>query len=390
MKIPDININLGNGNLNRTAATDDGVAGMVLTGKAVAGKLELNRHYQLASVRDLVSLGITADNNPLAHKDITAFYTKAGEGAELHIVIVSEASTFTQMTAVAADSPLRKLIDGSQGRIRLVGLNRLPPAEYTATIEQGIDSDVLTAIASAQSVAESYAGQMRLFRGLISGAGFDDTAENLFKPREASYNRWEVVLASDDPTGKTAAIGQLLGRAAAIEPQISIARVRDGAIATKGYFTNGKTVAEMSAKLDALHDAGYVIYRTFPTRNGVYLNDDPMAAPLSDDYSNLNLGRIIDKAILISYEVFLSEIMDNVTVDTDGKIDAGQAVYYRTVIENAIAQQMGDQISNFEAYVDTNQDVLGTSRLTISEKVTPQGTLRQIDIDLAFSNPYKS
>lgn len=81
MKLPDVNIKLGNGNLGRSAATTDGVAGMVLTGKAVAGKLELNKHYQLSSTQDLTTLGVTAADNALLDKEVSAFYAPAAVSA---------------------------------------------------------------------------------------------------------------------------------------------------------------------------------------------------------------------------------------------------------------------------------------------------------------------
>ena len=73
MALPNVTINLEDGNLGRIAQSDDGVAGLILTGAAVAGKLELNRVYLINSTRDIAKLGITAENNPLAHKDLTAF-----------------------------------------------------------------------------------------------------------------------------------------------------------------------------------------------------------------------------------------------------------------------------------------------------------------------------
>ena len=246
MGLPDVNIITSNGNLRRTSTvTSDGVAGMVLTGAAVAGKLELNKHYQLSSTADLTTYGITAENNPLAYKEITAFYQKTGDGAELHLLMVAEATTLTQMCAAEDGSPLRKLLDGAQGRIRLVGVNRLPPAEYKAETTQGIDEDAITAAAAAQSVCLTYQKKMRSFRLLMPAPAYDDTSDALYKPREGSYNAVPFVLASDDPATKTAAIGQILGRAASVSPQVSIARVRDGAIATDGYLTNGKSIADM-------------------------------------------------------------------------------------------------------------------------------------------------
>ncbi len=44
MALPNVIIALGNGNMGRSAATADGVAGLLLTGSAVSEKLELGKH----------------------------------------------------------------------------------------------------------------------------------------------------------------------------------------------------------------------------------------------------------------------------------------------------------------------------------------------------------
>ncbi|MEG1573222.1 MAG: DUF2586 family protein, partial [Bacteroidales bacterium] len=113
MALPGVYITLGNGGLGQAASYDDGVAGLILTGTAVANKLELNKHYLLGSTRDLVTLGITEENNPLAFKEVKAFYAQSGEGAELHILVVSEATTLTAMCDPVSTSPLCKLLDAA-------------------------------------------------------------------------------------------------------------------------------------------------------------------------------------------------------------------------------------------------------------------------------------
>lgn len=390
MALPNVNIKIGNGNLGRVSTSSDGVAGMVLTGVAVGDTLKLNTHYQLSSVRDLAALGVTEENNPLVYKDVKAFYTQAGEGAELHILVVAEATTLSQMTAIDAGAPLRRLLDAAGGRIRLVGINRSLPSEYTPTTTQGIDADAISALQGAQALAEDYAAGMMPVRGFIPAPAWDDTSEDLFKPRSASCNCFALVLASDDATGKTAAIGQILGRAAAVSVQISIARVRDGAIAENGYFTNGKSVKDEAAKLNELNDAGYVFYRTFPTLEGVYLNDDMTAAPETDDYSNLNLGRVMDKVMLLSYKTCLTELMDNVEVDDKGRLPAEVCAYFEGLVKDAIGVAMDEEISGVTVYVNPDQNILATSTLVIEITIVPQGTLRKITVELAFANPYKN
>lgn len=389
MGLPKVKINLGNGNLGQTSITDDGIAGMILTGKAVDGTLELNKHYQLSSTRDLKGLGITEENNPLAAKEIKAFYAQAGDGAELHLLVVSEATTLATMCDPADGSPLRKLIDAAAGRIRLVGINKLTPAEYEADTTQGIDADAITAAANAQQVAESYANQIRPFRLLLPAPAWTGTTENLYKPAESSYNRVAFILASDGAIAGeySAAVGMILGRAALMDPQQSIGRVKSGSLTPEGYFTSGDNYLDKIGMAESLNDAGYIFFTSYTAKNGCYLNGDGMAAPASDDYGQLHLGRIIDKAMVIAYTTYISEILENIAVDEKGNLPVGACKNFEGMIENAIAGNMGNQISSFTAYVDPSQNILSTGKLEIDCKLVPLGVLREIQVNLSFENP---
>lgn len=384
--LPNVHINLGNGNLGRTTVLSDGIAGMILTGKEVSEKLVLNKHYQLSSVRDLTTLGVTSEENPLIDKEVKAFYTQNGEGAELHLLVVAEATTLTAMCA--ADGPLAKLMDAAGDRIRLLGINRIPPAEYEATITQGIDQDAIDAGAAAQSLLDSYAeSQVRPARLFVPACGWDGTTEELFKPVEGSQNRVIYVMASDDVTNKTAAIGQVLGRAASMEVHQSLGRVRSGSIATDGWMTDGRNYKEVSGLWEILHDAGYVFYRGFPTRNGCYLNGCHMAAPDTDDYSKLNYGRVTDKAYLIIYNTLLDQLDENVLIESDGTLPEGFRRSLIGDIENAINEQMGSQISDFEVDIPSDQNILSSETITINGSLTPQGVTSTINFNFALKNP---
>lgn len=387
MALPNVNITLGNGGLGRVAASDDGVAGLILTGTEVEGKLEINKRYQLSSTRDLETLGVVTETNAFLEKEIKAFYSQAGEGAELHLMVVSHATTLTQMCDSAGESPLVKLIDGTAGRVKIVGVNKKTPADYEAVLDEGIDGDAITAAEKAQQTAENFAKQVRPFRLLVPALDFVADCDKLYQPRASSYNCVGFVLASDDKIGKTAAIGLVLGRAAKIEPQQSIGRVKDGAIATDLYLTNGKSYIETNGIASMLNDAGYVFPRSFPTKNGAYLNGDAMAAPVTDDYSKLSLGRIIDKARVICYATYISEILDNIAVDDKGQLPTGTCKSFEGTIENAIGIGMNGQISSFKAYIDPAQNILSSGTLEIKCSIVPLGLLTNININLSFTNP---
>lgn len=395
MALPNVNIVLGNGNIGSVTLSDDGIAGLIVTGTAVSSTLELEKVYVISSTADLKKLGITEDNNPLAYKDILAFYTSAGDGAELHLLVTAEDNTLTGICSSEAGSPLKKLIDSAAGRIRLVGININPGAEYEGTTTSGIDQDVVTAVTAAQQVAENYMSQIAPFVVLLPALGWNGSTTSLYQPREGSQNCVSVVMASDGQFGDgkyfSAAIGQVLGRLATCAVNISLARVRDGSIAATGYLTDGKTPEEDFSLWNALHDAGYIFYRTYIGKNGYYLNDDATAVATTDDYHRLCLIRVIQKALVICYKTYIDEILDSIEVDPEtGQVPQPMCKYYEQLLVRAINTNMDGEISGFTAYVDPAQDLITSGRLSIQAKIVPTALLKEINVDLSFENPFNT
>lgn len=388
MALPGVTIELMSGGLGRVSATDDGVAGLLLTGTAVGSTLELNKHYQLSTTRDLDTLGVTAENNPLVNHEVRSFYAQAGDGSELHLLVVSEASVLEDMCDPSAGSPLCKLIEGAGGRIRIVGVNRLIGEEESPDTSQGIDGDAIAAAASAQQCAESYAEKIMPFRLFLPAAKWTGKV-GTYKPSGSSYNRVAMVLASEGELAGQypAAIGMVLGRAAKLEPQQDLGRVKSGSLAADGYFTDGSNFLEKQGLAESLNDAGFIFFMHYPSKNGCYLNGCPMACAATDDYAVLNNGRVIDKAMVVCYDTYISEIMDNVVVDADGKLSSGVCTNFEAMVENAVASLMDGQISSFSAYVDPDQNILSTSRLEIECTIVPLGVAKNIHVKLGFSNP---
>lgn len=393
MALANVNINLGNGGLGRVSTTDDGVAGLILSGTAVTTKFALDTVYTLSSPRDLTNMGITEDNNPLIYKEVNAFYKASGDGAELYLLAVEDTKTLTEICATTDGSPIRKIINAAGGRIRLLGVNRNTDNSYTPVIDKEIDKDVVTAAEAAQAVALSYALQMWPFRVLLPALAWSGKTDTLYEPRSASYNRVGLIMASDGIYGNSplysAAIGQVLGRAASVAVNVSIARVRTGSIAAEGYLTDGETPEKHLALWNALDEAGYIFYRTYTGKAGYYLNDDHLAAPDSDDYSSLNLGRVIDKAIIIAYTTYIDYIMDNVTVNEKGQIPTSVCKDFEAAIIRAVNTQMANEISSFEAYIDPAQNIISSGAMNINVTIIPTAILRQINVNLSFTNPFE-
>lgn len=396
---------MGNGGLGRVSATDDGIAALLLTGTEVTMQvttktdegeevtttkttLEFGKHYQLSSTKDLDTLGITSKNNPLVYKEVCSFYAQAGEGAELHLMVVDPETKLSEMVSTVATSPLSKLIEAAAGRVKIVGVNRLNSGNENEDRPKGIDGDAITAAGNAQQTAENYAKKIMPFRIFLPAPNW--TGENPeFQPSGSSYNRVAMVLASEGQLEGQypAAIGMVLGRAAKAEPQQDLGRVKFGSLAANGYFTDGSVFLEKQGIADSLNDAGYIFFLNYPGKNGCYLNGCPMACQATDDYAVLNNGRIMDKAMRIAYDTYISEIMDNVKVGDDGKLPSGVCSSFESMIENAVASLMDGQISSFKAYVNPAQNILSTSTLQVECSIVPLGVLKTIKVLLAFSNP---
>jgi hypothetical protein len=386
MALPKVAITLGNGNLGASVATDDGVAGLVLTGVATAG-LPLGTPKVIFSLSEAQDLGILATGgNANAYRHIREFYDMAGEGAELYIMTVADTVTLTQMADLTNATGATKLLDAAQGRIRLLGLTRNPAASYIPGLTDGLDKDSLDAITKAQQLALAYGAQYKPVRVLIEGRKLDTTNLATLKDlRTYTANHAGVVIGSTTNDG-SASVGLVLGRAASIPVQRNIGRVKDGALPILSAYVN-TTKAEDLTSGDLLHDKGYIFLRTFVGRSGYYLNDDPMCAPVTDDYSQLALGRVIDKATMIAYQTYVEELNDEITIDESGKISIPVIKYLQNKIESAVNLAMVDEISSFSAYIDADQNVLSTGKLTVKAAIVPMGYTKTIEVLLGFTNP---
>ncbi|MVT09885.1 DUF2586 family protein [Chitinophaga tropicalis] len=386
MGLPKVAITLGNGNLGTSVATDDGVAGLVLTGVATAN-LPLGTPKVIFNLSEAEALGITATGtNASAYRHIKEFYDLAGEGAELYIMTVADSVTLTQMADVTNASGASKLLDAARGRIRLLGLTRTPAASYIPSLTDGLDKDSLDAITKAQQLATAYTAQYKPVRVLIEGRKLDTANTATLKDlRTYTANRAGIVIGSTSNDG-SASVGLVLGRAASIPVQRNLGRVKDGSLPVTSAYVNTVKAEDLTSG-DMLHDKGYIFLRTFIGRSGYFLNDDPMCAPATDDYSQLALGRVIDKASQVSYQTYVDELNDEIVIDENGKISVPVIKYLQNKIESAVNLAMVDEISSFSAFIDADQNVLSTGKLTVRASIVPMGYTKTIEVLLGFTNP---
>lgn len=416
--LPGTNINLGNGKLGRIAPSQDGISALIVSGVAVAVAGPVG--FALGDVlgpfvqlQDAEAKGITeaydTANSTNAWKHIKDFYDVAPKGTQLYVMVVGMTQTLTVTCTLATVNGAKKLLAAGNGAIKMLGVTFTPSGAYTPTYVDQLEADLWTAITALKAVWNDEFGYKRPFRAFIEARNYQGTLGSLKNLRNSgttpNANMVAVVIGNDfnydNPAAslpykkKYAAVGAALGAAAGVKVNRNIGRVKSGAtLISLGGLSDGTKVNALSdAQKDTLNDLGYVFVRSHVNKSGFYWNDDHTAAPISDDYSQLTLGRTMDKAVRITHAVNTEEILDEINVDpATGKLDVATCKYYQGILENQINAEMtaNNELVAVEVFVDPDQNILSTSKLTEVVKLTPTGIGRVIESTLEYNNPLNS
>lgn len=402
MAQPTVEINQLNGQLGREPVNLDGIAALVVTVPTAPTGLALLTEQTIFQLSDAEDLGIDADfdndNNCLCYIHIKNFYESAGNGAELHIMLVDDAITLDALLLNSNDYAKKLLVDNN-GRIRLLAVAANNDAAYVKNTADGFDDKVFAAITNAKALVDAERDVYRYLSVMIEGRGFTGVAadaRNLRGSTEFNANRVSVFIGADHNISDNraayndyAAVGLMLGRAAAISVQQNIGRVKTGSVFTgnAGLSSNGllKTVTETD--LDVLNDKGYTFLRQHTGIDGFYFNDSATSAPIDDDYAYLEDGRVMDKASRIARQVYTNELLDDIELNDNGTLSAAVVKYFQSVIQTSIASQMAGEISNVTAFADPSQNVASTDQIKVSIEITRIGKARKIVAEIGFTPP---
>ncbi|TKT89477.1 DUF2586 family protein [Dyadobacter frigoris] len=387
MALPGVQINVSDGALGRTTVTDDGVAAMVLTGIAASG-LALNVPARIYSLSDAATLGIAVATHPYAYGQISDFYSKTGVGAELWIILVAEATTHAAVFT-ATTGPMQKLLDAAQGRVTIAATALGRAVGYTPTMTGLLDYDLVAVATLAQAVANGQTAKFSPLRVVLDGSYLVTPLTGVVSVKGAN-DRVGVFLGVTESGKRTASMGMFLGALAAIPVHQSIARVKTGMFSANGALTSGLPLSGYSdAQLGSLHDAGYMILRSFQGLQGAFISKDLTLASDTSDYTSIALGRTMDKAIRLAYQTYVLELNDTVEISSDGKLLPTKVSYIEDVIRRTLNQRMVAEgnCSAVNVSVDPNQNVLSTEMIKVVVKITPLGYLGSIVVELGFFNP---
>lgn len=387
-----VNIVLANGQLGGTIQTNDGIVGMVLTGKTEPG-YAVGTPILVTSMAAVADAGITKEENGFVYKNLVEFYNQAGAGAQLYLMLVSNTMTVADMADNTNANGVKKLLDYAAGKIKVVGLMSddaaIAATGGVITITNGLNEDVYTAANNMAVTAEQYFSSHKPLRAIIGGTSYSGDAAVLQDMRAGTTNNRTAILIGDTKEGAGACMGMAMGVIASVPVQRKISRVRSGALKNTVAYLGAGTYESLAATAPLIAALGYITFTTYANTSGYFFSGDPMCTATTDDYSMLARGRVIDKAHILAYTTFVQVVDDEVPVNTDGTLDAGFCKWLSQQIVNQVNNTMtaNKEISSINCYIDPAQNILSTNILNVVLSITPVGYATDIIVNLGFSNP---
>lgn len=389
------------GGLGRIAPSEDGVAGMVGTGAAVAGQFALGDVMTFFGMAEVEAKGINAaydtTNSTKLWKECSNFYQEAGEGAELWLKVVSPVTTLDQMVAVAG-AHARDLLDRANGRIRLLGVFRVPSPNTNPSPLNGFAPDVTPAVPAAQALADQQRAKHCQVSIVIEGrhyTGLESALLNYKAAGAASYPDVSITMfgAENMPN---ASVGLVLGRAAASPVQRRLGRVRSGPLkASTLFLSNAANVETALSQLEAIHNKGYIVPRRYASRSGYFLAGDHTLTPITSDFSMIPRRRIMGKIDRILDFEFTERTQDEVPIDqATGRAAAIYIKGLESDLESAITARMllgsAPELSAIQVIIDPNQNILSSDKIKITVRPTPVGYSDFFEAEMQYNNPFNA
>ena len=409
------------GQLGRRNPSADSVFGLVAGGVAVAGLLALGQVVKLIQPEDAVALGLNAaydaNNNVRVYHHIQRYFAYNPDGT-LYLRLVAKGTSLTAMCGPAGAVQQLLTDEGVAGAIRKVGVVLNPSAAPAAgDFTTGLLTDVLSAVPAAQATAAALAAQAQyvdniMLEGILAPGASIAALPSL---RTLACDTVSVCIAADPAvlaaTGRPyAEIGSALGmlsvrKVSECLGSVDVARKPQAAKGTTtyplsnlglGYFlsvalSNGTTFASLSdADKGALADKGYIYAGRFAGFDGVYFSDSHTCTAAADDYAYIEDTSVFNKAVRYLRVGMLPVFKGQVEVDANtGYMTASTSAYYKAKGTKAVGQMAADGEISGAPTVDIapNQDVVGTSTVSLSLTYARQAILRTLAASVGAVNP---
>ena len=385
------------------------ISGLIISAIA-ATSLALNTPTVVYNMNDVKTLGITAEydtvNNINAYRHLSEFYRIAGEGTELHLMLVAQ----TVGLPAICETNAKILLAAAKGKIKqlAIAIN----LELTAVVVplNGIPTEVYNAIPKAQGLyewADSLFMPCQILLECYQHTGSAAASANLRELEDLEANKVTLVNGQDflyasTKTGhaqKFADVGTILGvtSKANVNQNIGNNEAFDLTDAINGVWiepgiSSHKTNSVLIEDLQILENKGYVFGVSYTGLAGVRINNDHVCAPVNIDADNkvnehtISLGRTSDKARRELRAVYLPKVKSDWLLDeTTGKLRPASIVALQDIGDKVFEDMVANsEITYGKTTVDPESDLIIEKTLVVSFVMVPRGNIGEIKGTINF------
>lgn len=377
--LSNVNIIRSDGNLVTTPESQDGVSSLLIYTEE-SGATGTLAKYKLFSLSDALTF---TSKTTVIYYQIKKYFEKSS--FPLFVGIINRTPSATDSFAEVSD-----LQYFAEGDIRMCGVLN--------TLSIYVD----TQVPKLQLVAESLEGAYMPLQ-IVYTAIPDEAVEDLTDLRELASPRVSVLIGEDlGVDSETQAlytagadivsqIGLILGVISSSPVSESIAAVSKHNVAVDivdPHFTDGSSYKSKSVTfLNNLDSYGYIFFRKFVGRGGVYINSDSTSAdPSITDFTSIALNRVYDSAFRNLRAVFIGELNGSIKLNKQGLMSSGAIKYFEGLGKRVLNSMLAsNDISEFSVVVPASQLILATKTLQVTCSIIPVGIAKQIEINLGFT-----
>jgi len=383
----------GRGGLGRALAGKDHVSGLVIEMAAAnipAPLVAAGLFTTLFSVQDAEDLGIEySENTDNLELDTLRYHIEnifeVNEKAIVHLAIADTADGKTLVTELET---MQNKANGEVRQALLVAPNKDFAVGDLAPLQAVCD--VLEAEHKPLSVVYS-PNFIGVALGDVDLRDQDNKNVSVIAGMDGNGKGNELALAYSKTVSAGGTVIGVLSDAKVHENIAWVGKFNLNKNSTNEYdvlkLADGRLFAEVSkSEIDALSDKGYIFLIKHIGRSGSYFNDSHTAISESSDYAYLENNRTIDKAVRGCREFLLPSLNSPLYVNEDGTLTEDTIASFKNDAERALEEmQRRGEVSAFSVVIDPDQDVLSTSKLTITIKIVPVGVARNIVVNIGFA-----
>lgn len=395
-------VNTTKGRLGANRLNSSDVISALIISAIATSTLALNTPTTVYNLKDVETLGITSEydatNNVNCYRHLSEFYRMAGEGTELHLMLVAQTETVATICEKA-----KQLLAAANGEVKQLAIAVNPTTG--PVMLNGLPNEVYSGIAKAQGLADwAYENNMplQIFLEGYNYSGTASTSANLRAIENLQADKVSVVIGQDfnyaktktDKAQKYADVGTILGvcSKAAVNQNIGENESFNITDATKGIWvvpglSSHTPNTAVFSDLQTLEDKGYIFGITYTGMAGVRINNDHTCTPIIIDSDNrinehtIAYGRIMNKAIRGLRTAYLPKVKTNWAVDeTTGKLSNGTVVALEDIGDKVFEDMVKrGEITYGKTTIDKDSDLIVGKILNVGFKIVPRGNIGEIN-----------